>query len=159
MITRLALAGIAAGAALIASTPASGCAVTIYPSSKAMERAEVIRQQDMWRIAGVVFVATVTTVPARPSDPWPKVRVRLHPERSLKGELPTEDFELAATGASTCGIEPLLDVFDGKNGDAFVVFVRGDDTSPDMVWNTLNVDAVTSPKLRARIETAGYVSR
>lgn len=162
MRTNVVLAGLAAALTSLTATPASSCVPVVRPSATAEDfaREEVERQQALWREADLVFVAIVAgrTSEKRHTLDF-KVRLRVHPKRPLKGALPPQDFDLATTGWTSCGLAPFFDIFDLDGKDEFVVFVKGPYPAQDRVLDTRSIGRVTAPEVQSLLKALGYASR
>jgi hypothetical protein len=121
-----------------------------------LAREEAARQVRLWDEADTVMLArieengTVALPPGRRTIEY--ARNRLRPLRWLKGQGPSDDFEIRVTSTGGCGDEPSWAALGKPVGWEFVVFVRGGAPSQETVQETLVVsDWITEPRVRAAL--------
>ena len=151
---RLQILLIALPAALLFAGPAMACRQEAETPSENAARVSA-EQADAWDKADLVVVAQVAerrmiTLPGPSNAP----QVSLAPMTWLKGAGSPWQFDLGATGMTTCGPVPGFDAISGKVGDEFVIFVKGDDPAQATIFETVSLKALVEPRALAALKAA-----
>ena len=125
--------------------PAVGCPLSAAAASD--------QQAKAWDAADLVVVAQVAerrtvNLPNLPDAP----QVSLAPMTWLKGAGSPWQFDLGATGMTSCGSVPGFDAIGGKVGEAFVVFVKGDDPAQATIFETVSLKSLVEPRALAALK-------
>lgn len=154
MIMRLQVLLIALPAALLIAGPAMACQQEVGTPSEKAARVSA-EQADAWDKADLVFVArieqrTLRSVPGFGEAP----QVSLMPLTWLKGQGGPWQFDMTATGWTTCGLIPGFDALRGQVGDEFIVFVKGDTPTQETVIDAISLKALVEPRALAALKAA-----
>ena len=137
---------------LAMTSPAMACRQEARTSSEIATQVSA-EQADAWDKADLVFVARIEQRVVRPVPGFSDApQVSLMPLTWLKGQAGPWQFDMAATGWTTCGLVPGFDVLGGQVGDEFIFFVKGDTPMQEAVIDTVSVDALVEPRVLAALK-------